>query len=146
MDKDRNKRLAYKVSHDLKEAGYILVHMLRGNVLENPCSSPVYGYDGIEIARPPMLRKSFQPVYLGQLWFENEPRRAVPEKRWVFDVYGGESLSIIQKSIVPIAAKYGMALEMVLVQEERILLGDSIDLKFLTVVRSAIQEFKGQNQ
>lgn len=53
-------------------------------------------------------------VFLGVIWFDNEPRRATP-KQWVFEVYGSKYLNLATKLAEKLADTFAVKITVILV-------------------------------
>lgn len=110
---DCNKQLMYEIADILKSRGYGIADTLTGKRVDEPQPSPLERYEAIGILIPyknnffgiPLWRSL---AYTADLWIEHPMKNAVPNQRWVLDVYSQENLRHAKKLIEQIAYEYGL--------------------------------------
>ena len=114
LRKEQNKKLLCEIAGELTRRGYGIAETLSGQRVEEPEPSSLGNYHsmGILVRATPMIFGVI-PVafvrkwaYPADLWIDNIGRRAVPDKRWVLDVYGGENLESMRELMQQIAAPH----------------------------------------
>jgi len=133
MEVERKKQLLYEVADTLKSGGCGIAEILSGLRVEEPQSSVLGGrhdgrYDSMGILVPatfnlfgiipvPFLKRWAYPA---DLWIDNTVRGAIPDERWVLDVYGSENVDNSRKLMQQIAEPYGVeVIAKVIIDEPR---------------------------
>ncbi|MBI4163911.1 MAG: hypothetical protein HY512_03540 [Candidatus Aenigmarchaeota archaeon] len=102
---ERNRKLLYDVAGELRRRGYAIAQTTRGERVEEPQPSLLGRYDSMGIlarATPKLFGLISIPfaerwAYLTAMRIDNEARQAVPDKQWVFDVYGEENIERVRR-------------------------------------------------
>lgn len=118
-----NESVGWKVARLLRGQGYDVASIER--IRQIPWPEPFIemdlGYDSIGILedRSPisiygiMVRKR-RAMYIGELWLNNEYRRAKANERWVLHVFGAEKFDKLDDVVRQIAREQKVALNTVL--------------------------------
>lgn len=112
---DSNKQLIHEIADALTSRGYIIGESLSGKRVDEPQPDSIGQYNSIGILVDASIKigrftvpftKRF--AYVADLWIDNMARNAVPDERWVLDVYGSENVANAQSLVEKMAEPYGV--------------------------------------
>ncbi|MFQ5532025.1 MAG: hypothetical protein ACE5ES_05410 [Candidatus Nanoarchaeia archaeon] len=132
MDVKDNITLLNKLAKHLQNSGYEIADPFSGKRVESPSELDDDKSMGIlTVARPRLLGVIPIPFvtaygYPGDLWIDNPIRRATPNERWVFDVYGKENEQNLLRLGRQLAKPYGVEVGIGLVYDKQRFEGNAL--------------------